>query len=112
MRLSKPGGKAAGIRWTGTAWGGNDVPDIAPALGPDTGAGPFIIDSFKAKEAITMKKNPNYWGGAVLLDGLKFINFADAGGQKTYDALKGGSAQVAFLRDPQVVAKAKSDNRR
>jgi len=32
-----------GIRWTGTAWAGIDVPDIAPGLGPDTGAGPFIM---------------------------------------------------------------------
>ncbi|MGH6609857.1 MAG: molybdopterin dinucleotide binding domain-containing protein, partial [Burkholderiaceae bacterium] len=35
--------KRAGIRWTGTAWAGIDVPDIGPALGPDTGAGPFIM---------------------------------------------------------------------
>src|SRR5512134_1115597 len=33
----------AGIRWNGTAWVGVDVPDIAPALGPDSGAGPFIM---------------------------------------------------------------------
>jgi formate dehydrogenase major subunit len=31
------------IRWTGTAWGGIDVPDIRPDLGPDSGAGPFIM---------------------------------------------------------------------
>jgi formate dehydrogenase major subunit len=35
--------KRPGIRWTGTAWAGVDVPDIAPALGPDSGAGPFIM---------------------------------------------------------------------
>lgn len=35
--------KRSGIRWSGTAWVGNDVPDIAPPLGPDTGAGPFIM---------------------------------------------------------------------
>jgi formate dehydrogenase major subunit len=33
----------AGIRWTGTAWAGSDVPDIRPDLGPDSGAGPFIM---------------------------------------------------------------------
>ena len=33
----------AGIRWNGTAWAGIDIPDIAPALGPDSGAGPFIM---------------------------------------------------------------------
>ena len=31
------------IRWNGTAWAGVDVPDIAPPLGPDSGAGPFIM---------------------------------------------------------------------
>jgi len=36
-------GKRPGIRWTGSAWAGVDVPDIAPALGPDSGAGPFIM---------------------------------------------------------------------
>lgn len=31
------------LAWNGKAWAGSDVPDIAPALGPDTGAGPFIM---------------------------------------------------------------------
>ncbi|MEN9780881.1 MAG: formate dehydrogenase-N subunit alpha [Pseudomonadota bacterium] len=31
------------IAWNGTAWAGTDIPDIAPALGPDSGAGPFIM---------------------------------------------------------------------
>jgi formate dehydrogenase-N alpha subunit len=31
------------IAWNGTAWSGSDVPDINPALGPDSGAGPFIM---------------------------------------------------------------------
>ncbi len=35
--------KRKGIAWNGTAWAGSDVPDIAPALGPDSGAGPFIM---------------------------------------------------------------------
>jgi formate dehydrogenase major subunit len=35
--------KRPGIRWTGSAWAGNDIPDIAPVLGPDSGAGPFIM---------------------------------------------------------------------
>jgi formate dehydrogenase major subunit len=35
--------RRAGIRWNGSAWVGSDVPDIAPALGPDSGAGPFIM---------------------------------------------------------------------
>jgi formate dehydrogenase major subunit len=35
--------KRGGIRWTGTAWAGVDIPDIRPDLGPDSGAGPFIM---------------------------------------------------------------------
>ncbi len=35
--------KRGGIRWDGTKWVGIDVPDIAPTLGPDSGAGPFIM---------------------------------------------------------------------
>jgi len=31
------------IAWNGAAWAGTDVPDINPALGPDSGAGPFIM---------------------------------------------------------------------
>ena len=36
--------KRPGIQWDGTKWAGIDVPDIAPALGPSTGAGPFIMN--------------------------------------------------------------------
>ncbi len=35
--------KRPGIRWDGTRWAGIDVPDIRPDLGPDSGAGPFIM---------------------------------------------------------------------
>ena len=35
--------KRPGIRWNGTAWVGFDVPDIGPTLGPDSGAGPYIM---------------------------------------------------------------------
>jgi formate dehydrogenase major subunit len=31
------------IRWNGSAWAGIDIPDIRPDLGPDSGAGPFIM---------------------------------------------------------------------
>jgi formate dehydrogenase major subunit len=32
-----------GIRWDGTRWTGVDVPDIGPAMGPESGTGPFIM---------------------------------------------------------------------
>jgi len=36
-------GKRAVIRWTGTAWGGNDVPDMRPDAAPAEGVMPFIM---------------------------------------------------------------------
>ena len=71
------------------------------------GAGPFMVESFKPKEAITMVRNPTYWGGQVYLDGLKFATLADNGGLKTYDALKTGTFDVVYLRDPAATAAAR-----
>jgi peptide/nickel transport system substrate-binding protein len=71
------------------------------------GAGPFVLDSFKPGESLTLKKNPHYWGGDVNLDGLKFI-YAGTGPQ-TYEAFRAGNVQVAFLRDAGAMADAKTD---
>jgi peptide/nickel transport system substrate-binding protein len=73
------------------------------------GAGPFMISAFKVDEAIELVKNPNYWGGTVYLDGIKFVTLLDLGGEKTYDALKTGTVQGAYLRVASAVARAKAD---
>jgi peptide/nickel transport system substrate-binding protein len=73
------------------------------------GAGPFVIDQFAPKESITLKKNPNYWNGPVYLDGLKFVNFNDSGGDKSYEALKLGTVNVAVLRTWPAVRNAEAD---
>ena len=73
------------------------------------GAGPFMISSFKVGESIELVKNPNYWNGQVYLDGIKFVALGDLGGDKTYDALKTGTAQGAYLRVAATVAQAKKD---
>jgi peptide/nickel transport system substrate-binding protein len=71
------------------------------------GAGPFVIGLFAPKDSITMTKNPNYFGGTVYLDGLKFINnINDAGGPKTLEAFNAGTLNAAYLRDPATVASA------
>jgi peptide/nickel transport system substrate-binding protein len=71
------------------------------------GAGPFKIDSFKAKDSITVVKNPDYFGGQVYLDGVTFVNgINDAGGPNTLNALNANTVQMAFLRDPATVAAA------
>jgi peptide/nickel transport system substrate-binding protein len=69
------------------------------------GAGPFVLSSFKPKESVTFKKNPNYWGGQVYLDELKFVVFATQ--QATLEAMKAGTIQGAFIRDPVVLASAR-----
>jgi peptide/nickel transport system substrate-binding protein len=71
------------------------------------GAGAFTVESFKTKDSINMVKNPNYVGGTVYLDGLKFVNLGDVGGIKTWDALKSGTLNVAFLRGPESIALAR-----
>jgi peptide/nickel transport system substrate-binding protein len=69
------------------------------------GAGPFKIESYKTKDSITVVKNPDYFNGPVYLDGIKFVNsIADAGGDQTFNALKTGTFNMAFLRDPAAVA--------
>ena len=73
------------------------------------GAGPFVVESFKAKEAIVMNRNPTYWDGPVYLDSFKIISINDQGGDKTYDAFKGGTAQMAYLRTPATVVASKDD---
>ena len=73
------------------------------------GAGPFVIDAFIPKESITMKKNPAYWNGPVYLDGLKFVGYNDAGSDKTYDALKTGTVQLAYLRSWPAIRNAEAD---
>ncbi|HEV8298127.1 MAG TPA: ABC transporter substrate-binding protein [Acidimicrobiales bacterium] len=84
------------------------IRDCSYGLKP-VGAGPFVVDSFKPGEGITMSRNPTYWDGPVYLDGLKFFSLQDSGADKSFDALKTGAAQVAYLRAPQSVAKAKQE---
>jgi peptide/nickel transport system substrate-binding protein len=73
------------------------------------GAGPFMVTSFKPGEGITMVKNPNYYGGQVYLDGLKFINPGDTGGTKSLDYLKNNTVQVGILRTPAAVTQARTE---
>jgi peptide/nickel transport system substrate-binding protein len=73
----------------------------------DAGAGPFKVKSYKPGEAIELERNPNYWGGEVYLDGLRFVYVG--GAAQTYEAIKAGTIQGAFIRDDAVIAQAKAD---
>jgi peptide/nickel transport system substrate-binding protein len=81
--------------------------DDLPKNPVGAGAGPFQIVSFNPKESIVMKRNDGYWGGDVYLDGLKFVNLV--GASETYEALKAGTIDAAFMREPKVVKQAKAD---
>ena len=72
------------------------------------GAGAFVIDEFKANEAITMKKNPTYYGGPVYLDGLRFV-LLPGGSGPGLDALRTNTVQLSFLREPEPIAAAKAE---
>jgi peptide/nickel transport system substrate-binding protein len=73
----------------------------------DAGAGPFKISSFNAGEALVLKKNPDYFGGPVYLDELRFVQVGAP--DQSYIALKNNTIQAAYLRDPVALANAKKD---
>jgi peptide/nickel transport system substrate-binding protein len=45
---------------------------------PPPGSGPFILASMESGEKVTLKANPNYWGGKPHLAGLMFRSVPDA----------------------------------
>ena len=73
----------------------------------DAGAGPFKVKSYKPGESLELERNPNYWGGDVYLDGMKFVLLASE--PSRYDALKTGTLNAALFRDPAIYAQSKKD---
>jgi peptide/nickel transport system substrate-binding protein len=89
-------------------------PTAIKRLGADfnlnpVGAAPFMLESYKPKEALVLKRNPTYWNGPAYLDSVKFVNFT--GAAATYEQLKAGGLDVAFLREPQVNERAKQEQK-
>ena len=64
------------------------------------GTGPFLLDSWQRDEAVTLKKNPNYWGGAPTLDTLVFKVVKEDGARLV--EIEAGTADVAIsaIREP------------
>lgn len=69
------------------------------------GAGPFLVKSFRPGASLELVRNPDYWGGEVMLDGLKFVQLP--GADAALLSLEAGEVQAAFVRDPQVLAAAR-----
>jgi peptide/nickel transport system substrate-binding protein len=73
----------------------------------DAGAGPFKVKAFKPGESIELVRNDSYYGGQVYLDGIKSVTIA--GAQPSYDAVKSGTLQAAFIRSPLNASQAPKD---
>lgn len=71
------------------------------------GAGPFVIDEFRPDESVTLTRNPEYWGGEVPLEGLRFIHAGT--GTQTYESFRSGAVDAAFLRDAAAMADATAE---
>jgi peptide/nickel transport system substrate-binding protein len=82
---------------------------VSPTILKPTGAGagPFEISEFSPNDNITVKADPNYYGGAPYVDAVKFVNLNDS--SKTVDALKTGTLNVGFLRTPVSTSDARAD---
>lgn len=76
------------------------------------GAGPFTYGTYAPGESLVLNANPHYVGGKPYLDSLKFVWIGGTDDQAKVDALKSGTADTAYLRDPEVITKerqAKAD---
>lgn len=69
------------------------------------GAGAFKLDRFAPGEELVLSRNDDYFDGPANLEGLRFTNLG--GAQASFESLESGGLQMAFLRDPVVVDKAK-----
>ena len=77
-------------------------------LGPKgAGVGPYEFVRFNPNEEIVLQAKKDYWAGTVCVDTLRYVALVGAGA--TYDALKNGTLNVAFLRDPVTIATARKD---
>lgn len=72
------------------------------------GTGPFILDSRKASQSITLAKNEDYWGDAALLDTVEFRVIPDE--SSIVSAMQSGNVQLAVFDDPLVAQTAEGAN--
>jgi peptide/nickel transport system substrate-binding protein len=52
--------------------------DAASSDTPPVGSGPFILESIRSGETVTLKANPSYWEAKPRIDGLNFKVIPDA----------------------------------
>lgn len=74
-------------------------------LDPMIGSGPYVMDTIKAGETISFRKNPDYWGrnlpiskGLWNFDTVRFDYYRDA--NAAFEAFKSGLADVRIETEP------------
>jgi peptide/nickel transport system substrate-binding protein len=73
----------------------------------DGGVGPYEVARFSPGEEIVLEAKDDYWNGVVCIEQLRFTRIA--GGEATYDAFRQGEIDMAFVREPAVIAQARED---
>lgn len=72
------------------------------------GTGPFMLDSWELDSSITLVKNPNYWNGEVLLDGIVLKKFGDS--LTLQAAMVSGEIDMWYGVDAQFISEWKTTN--
>ena len=73
---------------------------------PHAGIGPYTVEKNVPNEELVLKARADYWDGPVCIERLRFVFVP--GSRATYDAFKAGDLDVAFLREADVIADAKT----
>ncbi|TQC42391.1 ABC transporter substrate-binding protein [Rhodococcus sp. WS4] len=71
------------------------------------GVGPYEVEHFTPGEEVVLTAKSDYWGGPVCVQQLRFVSIAGAKG--SYEAFENKEIDLAFLREPQVIAEARED---
>jgi len=74
---------------------------------PD-GTGPFAWGSWEQGQQVTLKANPDYWGGAPKVAQVEFRVIPSE--SSILSGMKAGAFQVGLLTDPSVAAQANGAN--
>lgn len=73
------------------------------------GTGPFMLDHWELDNAITLKKNPNYWNGDVILDQIVLKKFGDS--LTLQAAMTSGEIDMWYGVDAQFITEWKANKK-
>ncbi|MDQ0614129.1 peptide/nickel transport system substrate-binding protein [Microbacterium sp. W4I4] len=73
-------------------WEKIDNPAEYPNDKDVVGSGPFLLESYKANQFITLKANPDFWRGAPKIDKIQYIYYTNSDAQ--VQALRSGDVDM------------------